>query len=119
VNIKTDAETMAGNNIKESIGGVWRTYAQAANYYLQNNINLGEAKTLIDQSISLKPGYYNYWIKAQIMAKENNYKDALASAEKAAELGKAEGGNYKFFSEEIEKAIADYKTKVPATGKKK
>jgi hypothetical protein len=118
VAVKTDAETMASNNIKESVGGMWRTYAQAANYYLQNNTNLAEAKTLIDQSISLKPGYYNYWIKAQIMAKQANYKDALASAEKAAELGKVEGGNYKFFSENIEKAIAEYKTKVPATKKK-
>lgn len=116
VKVDTDAKVLAG--MKEATGDAVTVFARSANYCLQNNTNMDLAKQWIDNSIAIKPTFYNQWVKAQILAKEENYKDALMWAEKATVVGKAEGGSYKYYSGNVEKAMAGWKEKAK-TGKKK
>lgn len=112
ITVDTDAEVMAA--IKDATSTTWRTYAQGANYILNNNPKeLEMAKDLINKSIGLKESFYNFWIKAQIMNKLGEFTEAYNAAEKSRQLGIAEGdkGSYKFYSEAIEKGIAEYKPK--------
>lgn len=116
--VKVDTDSKAIKNIKNATDNAWNMYARAANYYLQAG-NTKDANDMINKSLMLKSDFYNNWIKAQILAKENNYKEALKYAETATNLGKAEGdkGMYRFFSPEVDKAMAEYKEK--AGSKKK
>lgn len=121
INIDTDAKVMSA--IKDATNSTWRTYYQAANYILvNNNKELEMGKDLINKSIALKETYANYWVKAQIMAKLNDFNEALAAAEKSKAVGIAEGenSNYRYYKDAIDKGIAEYKPKATVVkGKKK
>lgn len=56
--------------LKGPAGFSWRGYMQAANFCLQNDTNLEEAMTWIDQSISMSSGFSNLQVKAGLLAKE-------------------------------------------------
>jgi hypothetical protein len=122
VKIKADLDAVAGENIKKATENAWMNFARGANYYLQSG-NLVKAEELINKSLALNDDYYNHWVKAQILAKNGNFKDALTHAEKSAELGAKAGpdSNYRFNKDAIEKAITEYKSKAgkPDTKKKK
>lgn len=70
-------------------------YAQAANYYLSHNFDLPKALEWInlamaDPAIQKAPGFWGYYQrKASIQGKLGDKPGALASAEKALELAKA------------------------------
>jgi hypothetical protein len=110
---------IAMQNIKNATQGTATTYYQAANYLLNNGGDLNAALDYVNKSISLQEGFYNDWVKAQILVKQGNYKDAATLANKAVTLGKAAGtnSNYRFFSDRIEKLAQDLSAK--AGGKKK
>lgn len=113
VSIKVPTSDKALENIKKATDGAWNTYARGANYYVENNLDMKTALEMIDKSIALKQTYYNTWVKAQILAKQGNYKDAATLAEKSMELGKAEGSEsaYRFFSDRIAAHAKEYKEK--------
>ena len=120
VTVDTDAKVMS--SIKDNTSSTWRTYAKSAEYILNNNpAELEMAKDLITKSIVLKEGWYNNWVKAQIMAKSGNFLEAYTAAEKSKMMGIAEGdkGTYKYYSEGVEKGIAEYMTKGNIKPKKK
>lgn len=62
--------------LKGPAGFTWRGYSQAANYCLQNDTNLEEAMTWIDQSISMSKGFTNLQVKAGLLAKAGNTEEA-------------------------------------------
>ncbi len=62
--------------LKGPAGFSWRGYMQAANYCLQNDTNLEEAMTWIDQSISMSSGFSNLQVKAGLLAKQGNTEEA-------------------------------------------
>lgn len=121
VAIKVPTNDKALANIKSATDGAWNLYARGANYYVENNLDLAPALELVNKSISLKETYYNTWVKAQILAKQGNYKEAATLADKSMELGKAEGpeSNYRFFSERIGNNAKEYHEKAGSSKKKK
>ncbi|MEO9483780.1 MAG: DUF2911 domain-containing protein [Ekhidna sp.] len=62
--------------LKGPAGFSWRGYMQAANYCLQNDTNLEEAMTWIDQSISMASGFSNLQVKAGLLAKKGETEEA-------------------------------------------
>lgn len=62
--------------LKGPAGFSWRGYMQAANYCLQNNINLEEAMTWIDQSLAMSSGFSNLQVKAGLLTKKGEIEEA-------------------------------------------
>lgn len=59
----------AEGQLKGPAGFSWRGYSQAANFCLQNDMNLEQAMTWIDQSISMNKGFTNLQVKSALLAK--------------------------------------------------
>jgi hypothetical protein len=85
VEIETQALVLA--KARSAIGP--QATMQAANYCLENDINLDEAMKWIDISISIKENYSNVRVKALLLAKFNKMPDAIKLMEKAVQMGKA------------------------------
>jgi len=89
----------------------WQMPLQAANYAKANNAPADAAKwydqsiKAIDEQIKAKGNFQNYSRKASILLAAGKSMDALAVAEKAVEVGKAEGAD----TAALEKRIADMK----------
>ena len=59
-----------------------RTYFEAAQYYSNNGKDLNDALSFIDSALDKSPENFRYGLlKAKILAKMNNYKDALVVVE--------------------------------------
>jgi len=64
-----------------------RTAYQAAAFYYDNNKDMNQAATWIDQALEKNPdAYFMHYKKAQIQAKLGNKKEATASAQKAIDI---------------------------------
>lgn len=121
VRFTVPTQDKANQNIKSVTGSAWNNYARAASYLMENNGDMNEALKLAEQSIQLNQTFYNTWVKAQILAKQNNFTEAADFAEKAVELGKASGSesSYRFYSERIESHAKEYREKAGPVKKKK
>ena len=86
----------------------WVPSFQAAQYCLQNNINLEEAMKWINASTLFSEVYWNMRIKAQLQHKLDMKDDAIATMEKAIELGsKMESAPFDF--DNMKNMLADWK----------
>ncbi|WP_176956066.1 DUF2911 domain-containing protein [Catalinimonas alkaloidigena] len=115
-----DAHTKAQANIQQALataGDNWQPYAQAANYYLQNDLDAAQAMAWLDKSVSLTKHFWNLHLQSVAYAKRGDYQQALATAEQALPL--AQEANNPFYIGQIQSNIADWQTKVPAKGKSK
>jgi len=64
-----------------------RTAYQAAAFYYENNKDMNQAATWIDQALEKNPdAYFMHYKKAQIEAKLGNKKEAITSAQKAIDI---------------------------------
>ncbi|HEX5705879.1 MAG TPA: DUF2911 domain-containing protein [Pyrinomonadaceae bacterium] len=88
----------------------WQTPLQAANYSLQNKLDLDEAMRWAEQSIKAKENYNNLNLKARILAAQGKTADAIATGEKALEVGKAANANAQAMAN-FEKTLAEWKAK--------
>lgn len=88
----------------------WQTPAQAANYSLQNKLDMDEALRWTEQSIKAKENYNNLSLKARILAAQGKTADAIAAGEKALQVGKASNANAQAMAN-FEKLVAEWKTK--------
>jgi Protein of unknown function (DUF2911) len=110
--IETNTMTKAAANIKKAIDDMtnWRTPYNAANYaFTFNTDNKAEANQWIDKSISLKETYWNLRLKAAMLARDGNKKEAISLAEKAVQLGKQNQDEPTEVAK-TEKQIADWKS---------
>ncbi|HET8947859.1 MAG TPA: disulfide isomerase, partial [Candidatus Polarisedimenticolia bacterium] len=83
----------------------------AANYAFTNNLdNKDEAMKWVDQSVSLKETYWNLRLKAAMLDKAGKRKEAVAVAEKAVQVGKANQDDAGEIAK-TEKQIAEWKGK--------
>lgn len=114
-------------SILKQADNLWYTYAQAAEYYLENGQNKEQAQEWIDKSISLNNHFYNNWIKARILVARNNTGGVSSSAEaavnmvkKAMEMGEKENTNfYKRLKPQMEQFIKTYSQQIPVKGNTK
>jgi hypothetical protein len=87
----------------------FQTPFRAANYCLQNDVNVGEAVKWLDKSIAIKATYGNLGAKARYLAKKGDTKGAIAAAGKAIEAGKA--AEPKVDTSALEKLVAEWKAR--------
>lgn len=89
----------------------WRVYRNAANFYNQNNIELAKALTYMEKVIELNPdSWYNYYLYAQVLAKNDRKKEAKKAANKALEMGRADAAknNAPFnYADTIKRFVSD------------
>lgn len=102
--IKVNTAELAEANIEAALNSDdadWRTYRNAASYYLNNDMNMELANDYMGTSIEMNDeSWYSYFLHAQIMAKmgdEDGAEDAAEMAlEKGEEAAKAEGQEFPY-----------------------
>ncbi len=104
--VDTKAQVMKG--IDSSLSDAWRPHFMAARYMLDSGGDLNQALAYINTSIGIQPGWWNNWIKAQVLAKLGKKSEAITVAQQSQNLGKG-NETYAFFSAQIAKAIEDWK----------
>jgi tetratricopeptide (TPR) repeat protein len=109
VPITVETKAQVKQNIDKSLADAWRPHFTSARYLLDNNGDLEQALGYIDQSIAIKPTWWNQWVRAQILSKKGKKPDAVASAEKAVQLGKGDRTFEGYFKADVTKAVADWK----------
>jgi hypothetical protein len=109
VPITVDTKGQVKQNIDKSLSDAWRPHFTAARYALDNNGDLDQALGYIDQSIAIKPTWWNHWVRAQILRKKGRGPDAVASADKAVQLGKGDRVFEGFFKADVTKAASEWK----------
>lgn len=85
--------------------------ASAANYALQNKLNTEEAMQWLDQSIKIKETFSNLSIKARTLAEQGKTAEAIATGEKAIQVGKASNADAVNIAT-MEKRVAEWKSKM-------
>lgn len=82
-----DNDKRISTYLEKSINEPKRPYQQAANYYLETNQNLDKALTYTDKALEEnKDAFWLYWLKARIYQKQGKKTEAVAAAQKAADL---------------------------------
>jgi hypothetical protein len=107
IQVETRKYVMA--NIEETLDTAWRPYFTSARWLLENDGDLTQAMDYVDTSITIKPTWWNNWVKAQILAKQGHPAEAIAAAEQAESLGAGDVVFEGFFKESVDKAIADWR----------
>lgn len=95
ISVDTDSKVLA--DIKNIMDGPSAgTYYQAARYYYEEKKDMDQALAWVNES--LRKGGDRYWIlrlKAQILAEQKRYAEAIEAAQRSTELAKADGdANY-------------------------
>lgn len=110
VETEIDSKVMADidryvNNMERTNSGL---YYQAASYYYEADKDLDQALTWINKALEARDDAFWYaHLKAKILAKKENYQEAIAAAEKSKEMAKAANNND--YVRLNEKAIAKWK----------
>ncbi len=95
--------------------GKWKVYRNAANYFLNNKIEIDRALEYMNMSIAAnQSSWYSYWLKAEILAEKKMYKEAVKSAEMSKKVGAEEAksnGSEFGYAEMIDKGIMEWKAK--------
>lgn len=121
VPLKVEVHPIAVANIEQAIAEkegsdeAWRVYRNAAGYYYNSKTDMDMALSYVNQSISLyENSWYSYWLKAEILAEQDNYKDAIKAAKESIKVGEkmAKDSESEFgYTEMIQKAIAEWSEK--------
>jgi tetratricopeptide (TPR) repeat protein len=108
VPITIDTPALINASIDKAIGDAWRPHFSAASY-LYDNGQLDRALALVDKSIAIQPTWRAEWLRAQVQQKKGNKAEAMASANRAQELGKGDKAFEANFKANITKTIAGWK----------
>lgn len=68
----------------------WRTPYRGASFCMDAGTNLDEGLQWAEKSVKIEEGYFNVSLLARYRAQKGNVKDAVALAEKAIKIGKAQ-----------------------------
>ncbi len=92
VSLNTHQRVMAHieKGLQKASDSNWNVYASAADYCVNNNKDLDKGLKWINKSIDIKEHWYNHWVKAELLAKKGNFKEAAQVMGKAIEIGKKE-----------------------------
>ncbi len=109
-NMETNTDEHAMANIEKSLSEVPGKYANSARYTLRAKKHYEKGLEWAKTSIELDQGWYNTWIKAELLARMENFEKAYKSMKKAKELGdKAESF---FYKDKVEKRLKQLEDKV-------
>lgn len=107
--VKLKTAEQAAANIKALAENPSSQWTQAARYYLEEK-DYPNALQFIEKSIALQETWLNTWVKAQALAGQSKFKEALPLAEKANMLGQQKPENF-FYAADVKKALTDWKGK--------
>ena len=97
-------------------GFFWQPWNQAANYALQNNMDVDEAINWADRSININRVFQNLWTKASLLEKKGNTAEAEKLKSEAMEIStEADINNlgYQYLgAKQVDKAIETFKKNV-------
>jgi len=107
-NVMANTKALVEKSIENFADNNWRTYANAANYNIDNNLDLKKAENWAQLSITLKDNhFFNHYVMARVLQAEGNNKEALKYATEAKSIGdKANDGFYNEYKDQIAKLIA-------------
>jgi len=104
--VETNTNEIFLSNARKELS--WAPTFQAAQYCLTANINLKEALNWIEASCLISEVYWNTRVKAQIQSKLGMKDEAIATMEKAIDLGsKMESAPFDY--ENMKKMLAEWK----------
>lgn len=109
--IDFDIDAKAYSNIRKALENSkddWVIYAASANYAADNHVHNEESMNWVDKSIEIKPTYYNYFVKAKLLANQGKTKEALGFIEKSRQAGKNDP-EFRTFSAQVDKLAHDLK----------
>ena len=72
-----------------------KPYAQAAQFYLEHNLDLDKALGWVDAALAEKPAFNVFYLKARILAKKGDKEGAIAAANRSIELAAEQQGPVK------------------------
>ena len=88
----------------------WQTPLQGANYLLNNKGDLTQALAWAEQSIKVRENFNNLNLKARILAAQGKTAEAVATGEKALQVGRAANANAQALAG-FEKTLGEWKSK--------
>ncbi|MBX0289652.1 DUF2911 domain-containing protein [Hymenobacter sp. HSC-4F20] len=91
--------------------GDWQLLAQAADYLVQNNIEAERALSYINESLRLQDAASNNWIKARLLAQQQDFGTAIVYARKAIKLGDKEDSTFKNQLPSMRIALTEWQAK--------
>lgn len=106
VKLKTAEQATASIKALDDMSG---QYTSAARYYFEEK-DYANTLAWADKSLAAKETWLGYWVKAQALAAQKKFKDALPLAEKAQALGQQNPERF-FYADDVKKALADWKGK--------
>lgn len=113
VPIQVDVNEKALANARAAVSSMkaddWRTPFRSAQYFFNVDQNIPEATQWAEKSVAVQPNYFNMSLLADMQMKAGKTKDAIATAEKAVQLGKADKD--KPDTRPTEKKVAEWKQK--------
>jgi len=104
--VETNTNEIFLSNARKQLS--WSPAFQAAQYCLTANINLEQALDWIESSCLIDEVYWNTRVKAQLQYKLGMKNDAIATMERAIDLG-SKMDNAPFDYENMKKMLADWK----------
>src|SRR5215204_4935636 len=102
--------TKASASVAAAKADDWQTPLQAANYLLNNKGDLTQAMTWTEQSIKTRENFNNLNLKARILAAQGKTAEAVATGEKALQVGRAANANAQALAA-FEKTLGEWKAK--------
>jgi tetratricopeptide (TPR) repeat protein len=97
-------------------GFFWQPWNQAANYALQNNMDIDEALSWADRSININRAFQNLWTKAGLLEKKGETAEAESLRNEAMAISTENDINtlgYQYLgANQIDKAIETFKKNV-------
>lgn len=109
-NMETNTDEQAMANIEETFSEVPGKYANAARYALRAEKHYEEGLEWAETSIDLDQGWYNTWIKAELLIRLNRTEEAYEAMKKAKELG--DEADRFFYRDKVEEQLEKLEKKV-------
>jgi hypothetical protein len=109
-NVTANTKALVKKNIDDYADNGWRNYANSANYYVDNNLDLKKAHNWAQVSIDMKDDhFFNHYVMAKVIHAEGDNKEALKYATEAKRLGEKDSNQefYNAYKDRIAKLIAD------------
>ncbi len=117
VPFKVETNKKAMSNIKEALANspkdkLWMVNRNAANYYLNNNMDKEKALEFIQTSVKLNAdSWYSHYVHGEILFALGKNKEAASAAKKAMEIGQKsaeEAGKEFGYTEMLEEAMTKW-----------
>ena len=106
VSIKVDVNSLVMAAAAEAIN--WRTPYRAADYVLENNLDMEKGKGWLDLSLNIEKNYWNTTLKARYQEKMGKHKDAIKTMETALKMA-AEMENAPFNLADMKTLLENWK----------